>query len=74
MEIVVEQAAGPTPEIGELIAELDAVLGAVYEPEQRHGLSIDQVCQPNLRFFVARLADGAVGCGAVALFEGYGES
>src|SRR5438874_304487 len=33
MEIVIEQLAGPTPDARELIAELDAVLGALYEPE-----------------------------------------
>jgi putative acetyltransferase len=73
MEIDVERAAGPTADVGELIAELDAVLGAVYEPEQRHGLSIEAVFRPNVRFFVARLGDEAVGCGAVALFDGYAE-
>jgi putative acetyltransferase len=73
MEIAVEQAAGPTAEIGELIAELDAVLGALYEPHQRHGLSIEQVFQPNVRLFVARVGDQAVGCGAVALFDDYAE-
>jgi putative acetyltransferase len=56
-----------------LIAELDAVLGALYEPHQRHGLSLDQVFRPNVRFFVARLDGEAVGCGALALFDGYAE-
>ncbi len=73
MEIVIEQLAGPTPDARELIAELDAALGAVYEPEQRHGLSIEQVFEPNLRFFVAHLGDQTVGCGAVALFDLYAE-
>jgi len=73
VEILIEQLSGSTPDAERLIAELDAVLGAVYEPEQQHGLSIDQVFQPNLRFFVARLGDRAVGCGALALFDGYGE-
>jgi putative acetyltransferase len=73
LEIVIEQLASPTPDARELIAELDAVLGAVYEPHQRHGLSIEQVFQPNVRIFVARLGDEAVGCGAVALFDRYAE-
>src|SRR5437764_9440909 len=71
--IAIEQLFGPTPDAAALIAELDGVLGAVYEPEQRHGISIEQVFQPNVRFFVARLGEAAVGCGAVALFEGYAE-
>ena len=73
MSIAVERVAAPTPEAAALIAELDAVLGAVYAPEQRHGLSIAQVFEPHVRFFVARIGDETVGCGAVALFEGYAE-
>ena len=73
MSIELEQLSGPTSDAAALIAELDGVLGAVYEPEQRHGLSIEQVFEPHVRFFVARLDGEAVGCGAVALFEGYAE-
>ena len=73
MEITIERPSGPTAEVSALIAELDGVLGAVYEPEQRHGLSVEQVFEPHVRFFVAYLGDEAVGCGALALFDGYGE-
>ena len=73
MKIVIERLLAPTAEAGALIAELDAVLGAVYEPEQRHGLSIEQVFEPNVRFFIARLDAAAVGCGALALFDSYAE-
>jgi putative acetyltransferase len=73
MNIVVELISGPTQDARELIAGLDAVLGALYEPHQRHGLTIEQVFEPNVRFFVARLGEAAVGCGAVALFDGYAE-
>ena len=73
MEITIERLSGPISDASALIAELDEVLGALYEPEQRHGLSIEQVFQPNVRFFVASLGDQAVGCGAVALFDGYAE-
>jgi putative acetyltransferase len=71
--ITIEHLRGPTPEAAALIAELDAVLGAVYPPAQRHGYSIEQVFDPHVRFFVARLGGEAVGCGAVALFEDYAE-
>src|SRR5215470_8165061 len=49
------------------------VLGAAYEARQRHGLSIEQLFEPNLRFFVARLGGLAVGCGGVAMFDDYAE-
>jgi putative acetyltransferase len=71
--IAIERVTAPTAEAAALIAELDAGLGAVYEPEQRHGLSIEQVFEPNVRFFVARIGEEAVGCGAVALFDDYAE-
>ena len=73
MGIRIERLSGPTPDAKALIAELDEVLGALYQPEQRHGLSIEQVFQPNVRFFVAHSGVAAVGCGAVALFEDYAE-
>jgi putative acetyltransferase len=71
--MAVECVSAPTHEVGALIAELDGELGAVYEPGQRHGYSIEQIFQPNVRFFIARLEDEAVGCGAVVLFDGYAE-
>ena len=71
--IAIERLAAPTQDARELIAELDEVLGAVYEPHQRHGLSVEQVFQPNVRFFIARIDGAAVGCGAVALFDSYAE-
>lgn len=72
-EITIEFVAAATSDASDLIAELDEVLGALYEPHQRHGLSLEQVFQPNVRFFIARLGGTAVGCGAVALFDGYAE-
>jgi putative acetyltransferase len=63
----------PTPELRELIGELDAVLNAAYEPHQRHGLAIAQLFEPHVRFFLARLDGAAVACGGGALFEDYAE-
>lgn len=73
LDITIERQFAATPDARELIAELDEVLGALYEPEQRHGLSIKQVFEPNVSFFVAHMGDAAVGCGAVALFGDYAE-
>jgi putative acetyltransferase len=73
VSIVIERVFQPTPDAAALIAELDAVLGAIYEPHQRHGLSVEQVFEPHVRFFIARLDGDPVGCGAVALFDGYAE-
>jgi putative acetyltransferase len=73
VNITVEQVVRPTPEVHDLIGELENVLGAAYEADQRHGLSIEQLFEPNVRFFLARSENFAVGCGGVALFDDYGE-
>ena len=48
-------------------------LSAEYPPEQRHGLALDAIFQPHVRFFLARLCGTAVGCGGVALFADFAE-
>ncbi|HTQ32965.1 MAG TPA: GNAT family N-acetyltransferase [Stellaceae bacterium] len=73
MSIVIEQITEPTPEFAALIRELDGVLGANYEPHQRHGLALAQLFEPHMRFFIVRLDGSAVGCGGVALFDAYAE-
>ena len=55
MNITIERVIQATPEVHDLIGELNDVLGAVYEAHQRHGLSIEQLFEPNVRFFIARL-------------------
>jgi putative acetyltransferase len=71
--ISVELAAAATDEVRILVEELEAVLGAEYPAEQRHGLTLDAIFRPHIRFFVARLDDQAVGCGGVALFADFAE-
>jgi putative acetyltransferase len=73
MTIAIERVSGPTDELAALIGELDGALGANYEPHQRHGLSLAQLFEPHVRFFIARLDGTAAGCGGVALFDDYAE-
>jgi putative acetyltransferase len=73
MDISIERVFAPTTEVRVLLSELDEVLGAAYPPDQRHALSLDQLFQPNVRFFVARIADEAVGCGGVAFLGDFAE-
>ena len=63
----------PSEEIRQLIGDLNDELGALYAPEQRHGLALEAIFQPNIRFFVARKEERAVGCGGVALFTNFAE-
>ena len=71
--ITIETVAAPTDEVRELIGLLDATLAKEYTPEQRHGLPLEAIFQPNVRFFVARLDGAAAGCGGVALFPDFAE-
>lgn len=71
--ISIERATAPTDDVKILVAELDRELGAEYPPEQRHGLTVDAIFQPHVRFFVARLDGVAVACGGIALGDGFAE-
>jgi len=64
--ITVEHVQSATADARLLIGELDAELSGEYEPEQQHGLSVDRIFQPHVKFFIARLDGEAVGCGGVA--------
>lgn len=66
-------AAAPTNEIRTLIAALNAELAQNYLPVELHGLSLAGIFQPHIRFFVARRNGQAVGCGGIALFDGFAE-
>jgi putative acetyltransferase len=69
----VEAAPTATEEVRSLVDELETLLSAEYPPEQRHGLALDAIFQPHIRFFLARLRGRAVGCGGVALFSDFAE-
>jgi putative acetyltransferase len=71
--ITVELVPDVTDDVRILIGELDQVLSAEYTPEQRHGLALDAIFAPNIRFFLARLNGAAVGCGGVASFADFAE-
>jgi putative acetyltransferase len=72
-QVTVELVTTATDEVRGLIGALDRELSAEYAPEQRHGLVLEAIFQPHIRFFLARLGDAAVGCGGVALFAGFAE-
>lgn len=72
-KVRIELALNATDEVRLLIDELEAVLAAEYPPEQQHGLALDAIFQPHVRFFLARRHGAAVGCGGVALFPDFAE-
>jgi len=73
MNLTIERIATATEDVRRLIAELDLALSGPYLPEQRHALSLEQVFGAGVRFFVARVDASALGCGGVALCDGFAE-
>jgi putative acetyltransferase len=71
--ITVELASYATDDVRALIGELDQILSAEYTPEQRHGLALDAIFTPDVRFFLAHSNGVAVGCGGVAFFADFAE-
>jgi putative acetyltransferase len=69
----IERVTVATDDVRRLIGELDLVLAAEYPPEQRHGLALEVLFQPHIRFFLARSNGAAIGCGGVALFDDFAE-
>jgi putative acetyltransferase len=73
MTLTIERAHAPDDDVRALVGELDAWLAERYNAEQRHGLSLDALFEPHVRFFIARRNGDAAGCGGVAFFAGYAE-
>jgi putative acetyltransferase len=73
MPLTIERATQPTDEARALIEELETELSGSYAAEQRHGLNLEQIFQPHILFFIARLDGDPVGCGGVALDDGFAE-
>jgi putative acetyltransferase len=73
MDIAIELTKAATPEVVELLGELDAALSGPYTADQRHALSVEQLFRPDVRFFVARLEGAAVACGGIGFYDGYAE-
>lgn len=69
--LVIER--GDPREARALLEASHAMMLELFDPESNHFLSLDTLAQPDIRFFVARLDGCTVGCGALALRNGYGE-
>lgn len=73
MPVVLEHVTTATDDARTLIEELETELSGLYSAEQRHGYSVQQVFQPNILFFVARLDGEIAGCGGIAFETGFAE-
>jgi putative acetyltransferase len=71
--VVLERATASSAEIVALLEELNRALDVGYAPDQKHALSVAQLFQPNIRFYVARIEGAAVACGGIGFYDGYAE-
>lgn len=71
--IAIERVQAPTSELRELIAELNEALGKLYPEDQRHGLALDQLFRPSMRFFLVRWEGAPAGCGGIEIDNGTAE-
>lgn len=69
----IEQGDPAEPKVRALLDDLDAYLATLYPPASNHGLTLEELQEPAVRFVVARLDDEPVGCGAVVLDAGNAE-
>ncbi len=49
------------------------LMRSLFPGDSCHYLSIGDLCQPNIHLFIARHSGTAAGCGALAIYDGYGE-
>jgi GNAT superfamily N-acetyltransferase len=73
LSVCVRIAHQPDADVRALVGELDDELSGLCPPEQRHGLALDAIFQPHIRFFLAYENDRPAGCGGVALFCDFAE-
>lgn len=74
MSVALVEERPDTPDAIQLITELEAHLEPFYPSESRHGLSVDQLLNEGVAFFVIRHNNVPAGCGGVQLFgTEYGE-
>ena len=62
-----------TDDVVDLLRASDTFAAALYPAESNHMLDVDALRRRNVSFFVARLNERAVGCGALVSEGGYGE-
>lgn len=73
MSVTVRPDRPDSPEGTALLTASHAYLQSLYPPEHNHFLSIDALCAPHIRFFIAETGGKACGCAALAVMGDYGE-
>lgn len=73
MSFTVREGDPRDPQVVALLEASHALMESLFPPEDNYFLSIDALCVPEIKFHVAVDGDVVLGCGAVAVKDGYGE-
>jgi putative acetyltransferase len=72
--LIIRQEDPAQPDVVELLRHGEAFSAGLYPPESNHHLSLDALRRAEVRFFVARDADGkALATGALVLHDNWAE-
>jgi putative acetyltransferase len=71
--IIVEPGDPKDPQTTSLLTQSHRLMESLFPPEDNAFLNIDELCAPNIHFFVARRGQVIRGTGAVAARENYSE-
>ncbi|EYD73974.1 IAA acetyltransferase [Rubellimicrobium mesophilum DSM 19309] len=72
-EITVRLGDPCSEEARRLLGQSHALLASLYPPEHNHYLSVDELAQPHIDFWIAEADVQPLGCVALARLDGYGE-
>jgi putative acetyltransferase len=73
VDVVIAPGDVDDPVVQSLVRALDDYLGDLYPSESNHGLSLEALRAPDVRFVVAWLDGTAIGCGAIRLDADFAE-
>ncbi len=71
--IIVEKTDPRHPQATALLRQSHALMQSLFPPEDNFYLDVDDLAQPSIHFFAARIGDDICGTGALAIKDGYGE-
>ena len=69
MTITIQQERPDSTDAVQLIDELETILSAEYEPENRHGYDVQKLIDQGVAFYLVRHNGEAAGCGGVQIFN-----
>lgn len=73
MTVIVGPGDPRAPKVTALLQDSHALMQRLFAPEENHFLSVDALCGPGIHFYVAQEDGAALGTGALAVKDGYGE-